>query len=64
MYSQIMKNLGLMAYSNRHVDNRIIITVVLSNLRWDRDLAYTLGAHNSKTVSQKNLMRVQLEPPS
>ena len=39
-------------------------TVVLSNLRWDRDLVNTLEAHNSKTISHKILMRVLLESPS
>ena len=35
-------------------------TVVLSNLRRDRDLACFLEAYNSKMVSQKNSMRIQL----
>ena len=39
-------------------------TVVLSNLRRDRDLINTLEAHNSKTIGQKNLMWVHLESPS
>ena len=33
-------------------------------IRRDRDLANTLQAHNSKTVSQKNFMRVLLESSS
>ena len=37
-----------------------ISTVVLSILRRDRDLTDTLETHNSKTVSQKNFLWVEL----
>ena len=42
----------------------VIISLVLSNLRRDRNLANKLEAHNSKMVSQKILMQVLLEFPS
>ena len=42
----------------------VICTVILSNLRRDRDLTDTLEADNSKIVSQKNLIWVQLKSPS
>ena len=38
-----------------------VYTVVLSNLRWDRVLAYSLEANNSKIANQKNSIWTQLE---
>ena len=41
--------------------NSRLSNLVLSNLRRYRDLTDTLEGHNSKTMSQKNFMRLQLE---
>ena len=43
--------------------NSRLSTLVLSNLRRFRELTDTLEGHKSKTMSHKNLMRLQFELP-
>ena len=55
------KNLRILIIKLILRQNSRLSTLVLSNLRRYRDLTDTLEGQNSKTMSQKKLIRLQLE---